>query len=215
MKKAFLLVTTLFMFSSLFALDQSFWAGYFNNCFIKGKLESTEKGSSYITTDKLAIYVSHLASYQKAFDSAPKFAENFKKSPAIAFFIDGVKDSLAMFEKASTIAQEKKIQIWLINNNHISDSSKCWVEVFKADPMVSLEKGTLKYNKASLIAPEPTKASTKSNKKEVVTEEEGEGEESSVSEVEKVQCSGTTKNGNQCKRMTASPNGKCYQHGGD
>lgn len=30
-----------------------------------------------------------------------------------------------------------------------------------------------------------------------------------------VQCSGTTKSGAQCKRMTYSPNGYCYQHGGD
>jgi endonuclease G len=30
-----------------------------------------------------------------------------------------------------------------------------------------------------------------------------------------VQCSGITKAGNRCKRMTRSPNGKCYQHGGD
>jgi endonuclease G len=30
-----------------------------------------------------------------------------------------------------------------------------------------------------------------------------------------VQCSGTTKAGNRCKRMTLSPNGRCYQHGGD
>ena len=30
-----------------------------------------------------------------------------------------------------------------------------------------------------------------------------------------VQCSGTTQKGNQCKRKTLSPNGRCYQHGGD
>ena len=30
-----------------------------------------------------------------------------------------------------------------------------------------------------------------------------------------VQCSGTTKSGSRCKRMTLSPNGRCYQHGGD
>lgn len=30
-----------------------------------------------------------------------------------------------------------------------------------------------------------------------------------------VQCSGTTKSGSRCKRMTKSPNGKCWQHGGD
>ena len=30
-----------------------------------------------------------------------------------------------------------------------------------------------------------------------------------------VQCSAITKKGTQCKRMTKSPNGKCYQHGGD
>lgn len=30
-----------------------------------------------------------------------------------------------------------------------------------------------------------------------------------------VQCSGTTKAGNRCKRMTKSTNGRCYQHGGN
>lgn len=30
-----------------------------------------------------------------------------------------------------------------------------------------------------------------------------------------VQCSGTTKSGTRCKRMTKSPDGKCWQHGGD
>ncbi len=30
-----------------------------------------------------------------------------------------------------------------------------------------------------------------------------------------VQCSGITKSGTRCKRMTKSPNGKCWQHGGD
>ena len=30
-----------------------------------------------------------------------------------------------------------------------------------------------------------------------------------------VQCSGTTKSGLRCKRMTKSPNGKCREHGGD
>ncbi len=30
-----------------------------------------------------------------------------------------------------------------------------------------------------------------------------------------VRCSATTKKGTQCSRMTYSPNGKCWQHGGD
>lgn len=30
-----------------------------------------------------------------------------------------------------------------------------------------------------------------------------------------VQCSGTTKAGTRCKHMTSSPNGRCYQHGGN
>lgn len=30
-----------------------------------------------------------------------------------------------------------------------------------------------------------------------------------------VQCSATTKAGNQCSRMTKSSNGKCWQHGGN
>jgi endonuclease G len=38
---------------------------------------------------------------------------------------------------------------------------------------------------------------------------------SSVKVKKSVQCSGTTKAGNRCKRMTLSPNGRCYQHGGN
>jgi hypothetical protein len=30
-----------------------------------------------------------------------------------------------------------------------------------------------------------------------------------------VQCSAITKKGTRCTRMTKSPNGKCWQHGGD
>ena len=30
-----------------------------------------------------------------------------------------------------------------------------------------------------------------------------------------VQCSGTTKAGNRCKRITTNSNGRCYQHGGN
>jgi endonuclease G len=37
------------------------------------------------------------------------------------------------------------------------------------------------------------------------------GNQSSTS----VQCSGTTKAGTRCKHMTYSPNGRCFQHGGD
>lgn len=32
---------------------------------------------------------------------------------------------------------------------------------------------------------------------------------------EKVQCLAITKSGNRCKRTTKSPNGKCWQHGGN
>jgi hypothetical protein len=32
---------------------------------------------------------------------------------------------------------------------------------------------------------------------------------------EAVQCSAKTKSGTRCKRMTKSPNGLCWQHGGD
>ncbi len=35
---------------------------------------------------------------------------------------------------------------------------------------------------------------------------------SSESKSERVQCSGTTKKGAQCKRMVTSANGRCYQH---
>jgi endonuclease G len=37
-------------------------------------------------------------------------------------------------------------------------------------------------------------------------------EEQKVQNTESVQCSGTTKAGNRCKRKTLNTNGKCYQH---
>jgi len=42
-----------------------------------------------------------------------------------------------------------------------------------------------------------------------------EGIENPKQGVEKVQCSASTKSGSRCKRKTKSPNGKCWQHGGD
>ena len=47
---------------------------------------------------------------------------------------------------------------------------------------------------------EPQKVSTSSNSKSTQSAS--------------VQCSATTKAGAQCKRMTKSSNGKCFQHGG-
>ena len=41
------------------------------------------------------------------------------------------------------------------------------------------------------------------------------GAKTSIKSNKSVQCSGTTKAGNRCKRMTSSPNGRCYQHGGN
>ncbi|HWY10434.1 MAG TPA: hypothetical protein VN026_03860 [Bacteroidia bacterium] len=46
-----------------------------------------------------------------------------------------------------------------------------------------------------------------SKQKEVKTESSNKNAVSS-------QCTATTKVGNQCKRMTKSANGKCWQHGG-
>ncbi len=37
----------------------------------------------------------------------------------------------------------------------------------------------------------------------------------SSSRTPSVRCSAITKKGTQCSRMTYSPNGKCWQHGGD
>jgi len=39
--------------------------------------------------------------------------------------------------------------------------------------------------------------------------------ESTKSNSGSVQCSAITKAGSRCKRMTTSPNGKCWQHGGN
>ena len=41
------------------------------------------------------------------------------------------------------------------------------------------------------------------------------GSESKQKSGTSVQCSGLTKAGNRCTRMTSSENGRCYQHGGN
>ena len=41
------------------------------------------------------------------------------------------------------------------------------------------------------------------------------GSSSSPKSETSVQCSGITKAGARCKRMTLSDNGRCYQHGGE
>jgi endonuclease G, mitochondrial len=43
----------------------------------------------------------------------------------------------------------------------------------------------------------------------------GSGSSGAIKSTGAVQCSAMTQAGTRCKRMTTSPNGKCYQHGGD
>jgi len=74
------------------------------------------------------------------------------------------------------------------------------------------------YGACSVCKP-PTKVSsstatqTKSTNSEInsTTNQSSSTNTQSIS----MQCSATTKAGTRCKRMTKSPNGKCYQHGGN
>ena len=51
-----------------------------------------------------------------------------------------------------------------------------------------------------------------SNSKSKVEENKSQSDEPSKSSSSSVQCSGTTKSGNRCKRRTTNSSGRCYQH---
>ncbi len=62
-------------------------------------------------------------------------------------------------------------------------------------------------------APQATEAPAKVKKEKAPKEEKVKAKK--AKDANKVQCSEMTKKGTQCLRMTSSPNGKCWQHGGD
>lgn len=66
-------------------------------------------------------------------------------------------------------------------------------------PTTTIERKQSKNENSPAVIPANTAVQSKSN--------ENSGGKS-------VQCSGTTKAGARCKRMTTSSNGRCYQHGG-
>ena len=73
------------------------------------------------------------------------------------------------------------------------------------------------YTACSVCRP-PLKVSiTKSNRSSNASarENQSNSKSSSIRRAVSVQCSATTKAGNRCKRMTKSPNGLCWQHGGN
>jgi hypothetical protein len=71
------------------------------------------------------------------------------------------------------------------------------------------------YGACSVCKP-PTKASNQATTKTKTTASEVQSQSTnSVSRSTSVQCSATTKAGLRCKRMTKSPNGRCWQHGGN
>ena len=78
------------------------------------------------------------------------------------------------------------------------------IELSLAD---AIEKG---YTACSVCKPS-SKPSQAPNSNNLVPKGTIKPDAGSVS----VQCSAITKAGNRCKRMTKSPNGKCWQHGGN
>lgn len=79
----------------------------------------------------------------------------------------------------------------------------------------AIDKG---YGACSVCKP-PTKVSSSKATKAKATNTEVKSQinqpTNSASQSISVQCSATTKAGTRCKRMTKSPNGKCWQHGGN
>ena len=68
--------------------------------------------------------------------------------------------------------------------------------------MVDGHSFAIPVERSVLVKPKPTMTDSYDN------HEPSESRPASTS----VQCSGTTKKGNRCKRMTTSANGRCYQH---
>lgn len=78
------------------------------------------------------------------------------------------------------------------------DGDRCKNKTLNTSGFCYIHEGQQEYKSNSNLnqnnAPSQTKSNTRSTS---------------------VQCSGTTKSGSRCKRMTLSPNGRCFQHGGN
>jgi len=93
----------------------------------------------------------------------------------------------------------------------------------KSSEAISLADAKAKgYTPCSVCKPSSTVNSTPSTKPvsepdSTKTEKQGNKttNKTTIQESKSVQCSAITKAGTRCKRMTKSPNGKCYQHGGN
>lgn len=73
--------------------------------------------------------------------------------------------------------------------------------------------GGCPYLRQSKIATTLSKAQADGYSACSVCKPDGKTDNSSSSKLSvAVQCSGTTKAGNRCKRMTTNANGRCYQH---
>lgn len=74
------------------------------------------------------------------------------------------------------------------------------------------------FTECSVCKP-PTTNSSYSIDSETESTSEGKDNQNTIESTndanQKVQCSAMTKAKKRCKRMTKSPNGKCWQHGGD
>jgi len=72
------------------------------------------------------------------------------------------------------------------------------------------------YDACSVCKPDKIESSTSNESpNNSINEEENNSNKNTTESNQKVQCSAKTKKGSQCKRMTKSPNGKCWQHGGN
>ncbi len=77
---------------------------------------------------------------------------------------------------------------------------------------ISLSKAIAEgYTPCKVCSPPITVTTKKVVKSQVTTNKKNQYIPGTVS----VQCSATTKAGKRCKRMTKSPNGLCWQHGGN
>ncbi|MDN5205442.1 hypothetical protein QQ008_28915 [Fulvivirgaceae bacterium BMA10] len=87
---------------------------------------------------------------------------------------------------------------------HSSKIKKDLSEAIKYYGACKVCKPPTQVTKKKSTRPEPTKPTTQPGQKQNTP--------SKSSKAKSVQCSGNTKAGNRCKRMTTNTNGRCWQH---
>ncbi len=73
-----------------------------------------------------------------------------------------------------------------------------------------------RYKENKFLAPSNSSTTApNSNTSELIKNNNGVSKKINSTSSSTIQCSGTTKKGARCKRMTKSKNGLCFQHGGN